>query len=190
MAAELRPAGLLAALDRGLRASRCHAVRGAIVAFKTRVWVAALSGLLVAIMLSVVVFRMPLAMVLASGANGVVFGLIRIAWIIVSSLFLYQVAVETGQFQVMKESIAGFRPTGGFSSSWSPFASAHFSREPAAAVPGGNCGLISDRARVRAVPGRHSLPARQHGARGLGGGRYSNSRFIRSTGFSEASLVP
>ena len=39
-------------------------------------------------------------------AHGVVFGLIRIAWIIVASLFLYQVAVETGQFQVMKESIA------------------------------------------------------------------------------------
>ena len=40
------------------------------------------------------------------GALGVVFGLIRIAWIIVASIFLYHVAVETGQFQVMKESIA------------------------------------------------------------------------------------
>ncbi len=78
----------------------------ALVVFKTRVWVAALSGLLVAILLSLVVFGMPLAMVLASGGHGVVFGLIRIAWIIVASLFLYQIAVETGQFQVMKESIA------------------------------------------------------------------------------------
>ena len=42
----------------------------------------------------------------ASAAHGVVFGLIRIAWIIVASIFLYQIAVETGQFQVMKESIA------------------------------------------------------------------------------------
>jgi lactate permease len=78
----------------------------ALVVFRTRVWVAALSGLLVAIILSLVVFRMPLAMVVASGAHGVVFGLIRIAWIIVASLFLYQVAVDTGQFQLMKESIA------------------------------------------------------------------------------------
>ncbi len=37
---------------------------------------------------------------------GVIFGLLRIAWIIVASIFLYNVAVETGQFQVMKESIA------------------------------------------------------------------------------------
>jgi lactate permease len=78
----------------------------ALVVFKTRVWVAALSGLAVAISLALVVFRMPAAMVAASGMHGVVFGLIRIAWIIVASLFLYQVAVETGQFQVMKESIA------------------------------------------------------------------------------------
>ena len=37
---------------------------------------------------------------------GVIFGLLRIAWIIVASIFLYHIAVETGQFQVMKESIA------------------------------------------------------------------------------------
>src|ERR1035441_6580039 len=78
----------------------------ALIAFKTRVWVAALSGLLVAIFLALVVFRMPATMVAGSGGLGVVFGLVRIAWIIVASLFLYQVAVETGQFQVMKDSIA------------------------------------------------------------------------------------
>jgi L-lactate permease len=33
--------------------------------------------------------------------------LARIAWIVVGSIFLYNVASETGQFQVMKESIAG-----------------------------------------------------------------------------------
>jgi lactate permease len=36
-----------------------------------------------------------------------VFGFFRIAWIIIASIYLYNVAVETGQFQVMKESIAG-----------------------------------------------------------------------------------
>ena len=38
--------------------------------------------------------------------HGAVFGLFRIAWIIIASIFLYHVAVETGQFQVMKDSIA------------------------------------------------------------------------------------
>ena len=43
---------------------------------------------------------------LPQGASGSSSALLRIAWIIVASIFLYHVAVETGQFQVMKESIA------------------------------------------------------------------------------------
>ena len=78
-----------------------------LIVFKTRVWVAALAGFVMAFVIALVVFRMPAAMVAAAGAHGTIFGLIRIAWIIVASLFLYQVAVETGQFQIMKESIAG-----------------------------------------------------------------------------------
>jgi lactate permease len=54
-----------------------------------------------------VVFRMPAAMIAAAGLNGFVFGFFRIAWIVIASIYLYNVAVETGQFQVMKESIAG-----------------------------------------------------------------------------------
>jgi lactate permease len=78
----------------------------ALVALRTRVWIAALAGLLMAVALALIVFRMPATMVAAAGAHGVIFGLLRIAWIIVASIFLYNIAVETGQFQVMKESIA------------------------------------------------------------------------------------
>src|SRR3954452_6094202 len=77
-----------------------------LIALRARVWIAALAGLLMAVLLALAVFRMPATMVLAAGALGVVFGLIRIAWIIVGSIFLYNIAVETGQFQVMKDSIA------------------------------------------------------------------------------------
>jgi lactate permease len=73
---------------------------------KKRVWVAALSGLLMAVVVALAVFRMPAALVGSSAALGFIFGLLRIAWIIIASIFLYNVAVETGQFQVMKESIA------------------------------------------------------------------------------------
>src|SRR5438093_2384877 len=78
-----------------------------LLVLKKRVWVAALSGMIVAVLLALVVFRMPALMILSSSLLGFVFGLLRIAWIIVASIFLYNVAVETGQFQVMKESIAG-----------------------------------------------------------------------------------
>ena len=50
---------------------------------------------------------MPATLIAAASVNGFVFGFFRIAWIIIASIYLYNVAVETGQFQVMKESIAG-----------------------------------------------------------------------------------
>jgi lactate permease len=77
-----------------------------LVVLKKRVWVSALCGMLMAVFLALAVFRMPATMVGTAGLLGVIFGLFRIAWIIIASIFLYNIAVETGQFQVMKESIA------------------------------------------------------------------------------------
>ncbi|MGH9768743.1 MAG: L-lactate permease [Blastocatellia bacterium] len=77
-----------------------------LVVLKKRVWFSAMCGMLMAVSIALVVFRMPSAMVAASAAHGVIFGILRIAWIIIASMFLYNVAVETGQFQVMKDSIA------------------------------------------------------------------------------------
>jgi len=78
-----------------------------LVALKKRVWVAALSGFLVAVALALFVFGMPAPLVGTAAVHGVVFGLMRIAWIVVGSIFLYNVACETRQFEVMKDSIAG-----------------------------------------------------------------------------------
>ena len=78
-----------------------------LVVLKKRVWVSALSGLLVAVGLALLVFRMPPVLVATAAGHGFIFGVIRIAWIVVASIFLYNIASETGQFQVMKDSIAG-----------------------------------------------------------------------------------
>jgi lactate permease len=77
-----------------------------LVALRARVWVAALSGMTMAVVLAVSVFGMPGPLVGGAVLAGFVFGLLRIAWIIVASIFLYHVAVETGQFAMMKRSIA------------------------------------------------------------------------------------
>ena len=77
-----------------------------LIVLKKRVWMAALSGMLMAVLLAAVVFQMPASMIANASLHGFVFGFLRIAWIIIASIFLYNVAVETGQFQVMKESIA------------------------------------------------------------------------------------
>jgi lactate permease len=78
-----------------------------LIGLKKRVWVSALCGLLVAVALALTVFRMPALLVATAAGHGVVFGVMRIAWIVVASIFLYNVASTTGQFQVMKDSIAG-----------------------------------------------------------------------------------
>ena len=78
-----------------------------LVVLKKRVWVSALCGLLAAVALALIVFRMPPLLVVAAAGHGFIFGMIRIAWIIVASIFLYNIACETGQFDVMKQSIAG-----------------------------------------------------------------------------------
>jgi len=78
-----------------------------LVVLKKRVWVSALCGLLAAVVLALLVFKMPAVLVAAAAGHGFIFGMIRIAWVIVASIFLYNVACETGQFEVMKQSIAG-----------------------------------------------------------------------------------
>ena len=78
-----------------------------LLVLRKSVWVSALIGMAAAIGIALFVFQMPTHLIAAASINGFVFGFFRIAWLIIASIFLYNVAVETGQFQVMKESIAG-----------------------------------------------------------------------------------
>jgi lactate permease len=78
-----------------------------LLGLRRAVWVSALAGLVAALALAWAVFGMPAPLVAAAAGHGVLFGLFRIAWIIVTSMFLYEVACASGQFEVMKASIAG-----------------------------------------------------------------------------------
>ena len=78
-----------------------------LLALKKKVWIAALSGLLMAAAIAAVAIRMPAPLIAEAALHGFVFGFFQIAWIIIASIFLYNIALETGQFEVMKESIAG-----------------------------------------------------------------------------------
>jgi lactate permease len=77
-----------------------------LVYFKKSVWISALCGLMVAALLSWIVFKMPQSLMLLSAGYGFTFGFMEIAWIIVGTIFTYNIAVETGLFKIMKESIA------------------------------------------------------------------------------------
>src|SRR5690242_10174120 len=71
---------------------------------------AAIYGFLAAVVIAGTVFRMPWTMVGGAVASGLVFGLVRIAWVLVAAVFVYEITVETGHFEVIKESIGGLTP--------------------------------------------------------------------------------
>jgi lactate permease len=73
-------------------------------------WKAALAGLLTACAAAWLFFGMPARMVLSSTIVGVVFALFRIVWLIVAAVFLYDITVATGQFEIMKRSVASLSP--------------------------------------------------------------------------------
>ncbi len=68
-------------------------------------WRAAVYGFLAAVVLAFAVFGMPAQMIAGAVANGLVYGWIRIAWTVVAAVFVYDIAVETGQFEIIKQSI-------------------------------------------------------------------------------------
>lgn len=67
---------------------------------------AALAGLVSALAVSVIVYGMPVSSAAATAAYGAAFGLLPIGWIIVNAVFLYNLTVETGQFEIVKASVA------------------------------------------------------------------------------------
>jgi lactate permease len=67
---------------------------------------AALAGLVAAGVVAFFVFGMPARMILSSAVVGTVFAAFRVIWLIVAAVFLYDVAVTSGQFEIMKASVA------------------------------------------------------------------------------------
>jgi lactate permease len=72
---------------------------------RTPAWRAAVYAFVAALGVALAVFRMPAIMVAGAVADGVVFGWFRIAWIVVAAVFVYDISVESGQFEVIKRSV-------------------------------------------------------------------------------------
>ena len=62
-------------------------------------------GFIAALVVALAVFRMPAHMVAGAVADGLVFGWFRIAWMVVGAVFVYEITVESGQFEIIKRSI-------------------------------------------------------------------------------------
>jgi lactate permease len=68
---------------------------------------ASLVTLVVALILAVLVYRMPVGLAIDSTLLGVAFGLFPIIWIVVNAIFIYNVIVDTGHFDTIRDSLAG-----------------------------------------------------------------------------------
>jgi L-lactate transport len=78
--------------------------------FRKPAWVAGLSGLVVTFLLATLAYRMPLGAAVSAATYGAAFGLFPISWIIFWAITLFRVTVETGQFEVIKDSIGRLTP--------------------------------------------------------------------------------
>jgi lactate permease len=70
-------------------------------------WMAAAAALTSAFVVALAVYGMPVKLVLISTLFGAAYGLFPIAWIVFTSIMLYRLAVDTGKFEIIKDSVGG-----------------------------------------------------------------------------------
>ncbi|MGA3018227.1 MAG: L-lactate permease [Bryobacteraceae bacterium] len=68
---------------------------------------AALSGLAASLAVAILVFGMPARLAGSAALMGAAYGLFPIGWIVLGAIFLYDVTVKSGDFEVVKDTIAG-----------------------------------------------------------------------------------
>ncbi len=68
-------------------------------------WVASLLGLAAAVLVALAGYSMPVPKLLATVTYGAAFGLFPIGWVVFSAILLYRVVLESGRFEILKDSI-------------------------------------------------------------------------------------
>src|SRR5687767_11679625 len=70
-------------------------------------WMAAMAALVSALLVALAAYGMPLQLAIISTLYGAAFGIFPIAWIVFASIMLYRLAVDTGKFEIIKDSVGG-----------------------------------------------------------------------------------
>lgn len=79
---------------------------GLLAFFHVKAHLAALAGLASAVLIAILVYGMPTSLAMAAALNGAAYGLFPIGWIVLCAIFVYDITVETGQFEVLKRTVA------------------------------------------------------------------------------------
>ncbi len=83
---------------------------GLLAGIKLRPHWCAIAGATTSVLIAIFVFGMPARLAVTSFLYGGAFGLLKIVWIVIAAVFLYDISVETGQFEIMKQSVATITP--------------------------------------------------------------------------------
>src|SRR5262249_34213205 len=73
-------------------------------------WQASLAGLIVALIIAIGIWSLPPNLAVNSVANGIVFALWPVMWIVVNALLLYNIAVESGRFDAFRAWVLNHLP--------------------------------------------------------------------------------
>jgi lactate permease len=80
---------------------------GSLAIFEVKAHWAAILGLASALLVAIFFFHMPSSMAAKTAVFGLGYGLFPIGWIVLNVIFLYQLMVESGRFEVLQNSLTG-----------------------------------------------------------------------------------
>jgi lactate permease len=83
---------------------------GLLAGLRVKAHLCAVAGASTAVIVAILAFKMPALLAVSSFFYGSAFGLLKIVWIVIAAVFLYDISVETGQFEIMKQSVAAITP--------------------------------------------------------------------------------
>jgi lactate permease len=83
---------------------------GLLAGLRVRAHFCAIAGAATAVAVAIIAFKMPAVLAVSSFFYGSAFGLLKIVWIVIAAVFLYDISVATGQFEIMKQSVAAITP--------------------------------------------------------------------------------
>jgi lactate permease len=78
----------------------------ALIIKKMKGYKASLITVAIAILIAIAVYGMPVKLALLSTAQGAMYGLFPISWIIIAAVFLFNITVKSGQFEIIKHFMA------------------------------------------------------------------------------------
>ena len=78
----------------------------ALIIRRIKGYLASLLAIAIALIIAVLFYRMPVSLALLSTANGAIYGLFPICWIVLPAVFLFNITVRSGQFAIIRQFLA------------------------------------------------------------------------------------